>query len=95
MICAIYASDKQRQMYLYVEKRDDFSKVPALLLMHFGRPRFVMLFPLNGRKLLVNADIHQVKQALSSDGYYLQLPPLPENLLDQHLLAQGHQEPLT
>jgi uncharacterized protein YcgL (UPF0745 family) len=46
-----------------------------------------MILPLDGRKKLVNADLDKVKQALVDQGYYLQLPPPPENLLKQHLSA--------
>ena len=48
-----------------------------------------MILPLDGRKKLVNADIEKVKQALTEQGYYLQLPPPPEDLLKQHLSAMG------
>jgi len=50
-----------------------------------------MLLPLDGRKKLVNADLEKVKQALSEQGYYLQLPPPSENLLKKHLAEQGKQ----
>ena len=40
-------------------------------------------------KKLVNADIEKVKQALTEQGYYLQLPPPPEDLLKQHLSVMG------
>lgn len=51
----------------------------------FGQPQLAMILPLDGRKKLVNADIEKVKQALAEHGYYLQLPPPPEDLLKQHL----------
>jgi uncharacterized protein YcgL (UPF0745 family) len=44
-----------------------------------------MLFPLNGSKKLIAADINKVKQDLEEQGYYLQLPPPIENLLAGHL----------
>jgi len=47
--------------------------------------------PLDGRKKLANADLEKVKQALVDQGYYLQIPPPPENLLKQHLQASGKQ----
>lgn len=50
----------------------------------FGTPQMAMLLPLDGRKKLVNADLEKVKQALSEQGYYLQLPPPSENLLKKH-----------
>ncbi len=89
MFCVIYRSTKRDQAYLYVEKKDDFSRVPAALLEQFGPRQLAMLLPLDGRKKLVNADLEKVKTALAEQGYYLQLPPPPENLLKQHLAEQG------
>ena len=84
MFCVIYRSSKQDQTYLYVENKDDFSRVPPELMAHFGKPVLSMLFPLNGSKKLVAADINKVKQDLEEQGYYLQLPPPVENLLTLH-----------
>ncbi|QRG77473.1 YcgL domain-containing protein [Citrobacter sp. R56] len=89
MFCVIYRSTKRDQTYLYVEKKDDFSRVPEELLKGFGQPQLAMILPLDGRKKLANADLDKVKQALAEQGYYLQLPPPPENLLKQHLSVAG------
>nr|WP_318381372.1 YcgL domain-containing protein [uncultured Enterobacter sp.] len=91
MFCVIYRSAKREQTYLYVEKKDDFSRVPDALMQSFGQPQLAMLFPLDGRKQLANADIEKVKEALNNQGYYLQMPPPVENLLKQHLAA-GNKE---
>lgn len=80
MLCAIYKSIKKEEMYLYVAKRDDFSRVPNELLSVFGKPQFVMLFNLNGEKRLARAENQDVLQKIEQDGYYLQLPPPPEDL---------------
>lgn len=90
MFCAIYRSNKRDQTYLYVEKRDDFSRVPAELMQSFGQPILTMLLPLDGKKQLAHADLSKVKEMLSAQGYYLQLPPPPENLLKEHLASQGN-----
>lgn len=79
MFCVIYRSSKRDQTYLYVEKKDDFSRVPEELMKGFGQPQLAMILPLDGRKKLVNADIEKVKLALTEQGYYLQLPPPPED----------------
>ncbi|MCH6801459.1 hypothetical protein BEC55_17300 [Escherichia coli] len=89
MFCVIYRSSKRDQTYLYVDKKDDFSRVPEELMKGFGQPQLAMILPLDGRKKLVNADIEKVKQALTEQGYYLQLPPPPEDLLKQHLSVMG------
>ncbi|NIY46829.1 YcgL domain-containing protein [Cedecea colo] len=85
MFCVIYRSNKRDQTYLYVEKKDDFSRVPEELMKGFGEPRLAMILPLDGSKKLANADFDKVKQALKDQGYYLQLPPPPESLLKMHL----------
>ena len=69
MFCVIYRSSKRDQTYLYVEKKDDFSRVPEELMKGFGQPQLAMILPLDGRKKLVNADIEKVKQALTEQGY--------------------------
>lgn len=89
MFCVIYRSPRREQTYLYVEKKDDFSRVPEALMQGFGKPQLAMLLPLDGRKKLVNADLEKVKDALKTQGYYLQLPPPPEDLLKQHLVSSG------
>ena len=79
MFCVIYRSSKRDQTYLYVEKKDDFSRVPEELMKGFGQPQLAMILPLD----------EKVKQALTEQGYYLQLPPPPEDLLKQHLSVMG------
>lgn len=85
MFCVIYRSSKRDQTYLYVEKKDDFSRVPAELMNSFGHPTLAMILPLDGSKKLANADLGAVKKALEEQGYYLQLPPPPESLLKMHI----------
>ncbi|ARJ43468.1 hypothetical protein B1H58_16445 [Pantoea alhagi] len=85
MFCVIYRSPQRDQTYLYVEKKDDFSRVPEELLRGFGKPQLAMVLPLERTKKLANADIEKVKLALHEQGYYLQLPPPVEDLLKIHL----------
>lgn len=85
MLCAIYKSPKKEGMYLYVAKRDQFDAVPEALRQVFGKPQFVMLFNLNGNKPLQNADNDTVRAKIETDGFYLQMPPPPENLHRQFL----------
>jgi len=85
MLCVIYRSPKRDQTYLYVEKKDDFSRVPEDLMKSFGTPQLAMVLSLEGREKLASADIEKVKEALKEEGFYLQVPPPLENLLNQHL----------
>lgn len=85
MYCVIYRSTKRDQTYLYVEKKDDFSRVPEELMKGFGTPVLAMMLPLDGSKKLAQTSLDKVKNALDQDGYYLQIPPPPESLLTMHL----------
>lgn len=85
MLCAVYKSSKKQETYLYVPGRDDFSKVPDALLKTFGTPIFLMIMPLKKDRELARVDIDKLRQELTIKGYYLQLPPPPENLLKAHL----------
>ncbi|MDG6882362.1 YcgL domain [Phocoenobacter uteri] len=82
MICAIYRSSKKEGMYLYIEKKEDFSSLPEELLNSFGKPQFAMLFNLKGEKQLRIASNDEVLNTIKQQGFYLQVPPLPENLLN-------------
>jgi len=84
MLCVIYKSSKKDQTYLFVKQREDFSDVPPALMSTFGKPTLVTVLNLAGKDKLAMADISKVKSNLTGQGYYLQLPPPQENLLDQH-----------
>lgn len=85
MICAIYRSTKRDQTYLYIEKKDDFSRILDELLQSFGEPQFAMLLNLADRQRLAHADIEKVKKALVEQGFYLQVPPPVESMLNTYL----------
>ncbi|SFC13965.1 YcgL domain-containing protein [Pseudoalteromonas denitrificans] len=82
MLSAIYKSSRKADTYLFVEKRDDFTKVPQALLDTFSKPVFVMIINLATRDTLAGSDIEKVKHSLAEQGYYLQLPPPVENMLE-------------
>lgn len=84
-LCAIYKSPKKEGMFLYVAKRDQFDSVPEALRQMFGKPQFVMLFNLTGEKQLKRSKNEEVLQAIQTQGFFLQMPPPPENLLKTFL----------
>lgn len=76
---------------IYMSKKRTISHAfPDELMYSFGTPKLAMILPLDGRKKLIHADLDKVKQALTDQGYYLQLPPPSENLLKKHLAEQGN-----
>lgn len=84
MLCVIYKSAKKAQTYLFVKTRDDFSSVPEALMTTFGTPILVTLTNLATKEKLAFANLEKVKTSLNEQGYYLQLPPPPEDLLKKH-----------
>ncbi|MCJ2375670.1 YcgL domain-containing protein [Vibrio sp. ZSDZ34] len=91
MLCSIYKSSKKEGMYLYVNKKDDFSQVPDTLLEMFGKPIFVMVIKIEQRKL-ASVDVEKVKESLKLEGFFLQLPPPPVNLLERHKELKAKQK---
>ncbi|MCU4675750.1 YcgL domain-containing protein [Catenovulum sp. 2E275] len=94
MLCAVYKSRRLEDSYLYVRERDKFGDVPEPLLEKFGAPEFVLVLNLAKRTSLAIADIDKVKAELLAKGFFLQMPPPKENLLDEHkaiLKKQGKQ----
>lgn len=75
MDCVIYRSGKKIDTYLFVEKEDDFERVPRALLDMLGQLELVMSLNLDDREKLAQADPNDIKMSLREQGYYLQLPP--------------------
>ncbi|MBU2917168.1 MAG: hypothetical protein ACJAZB_000529 [Psychrosphaera sp.] len=91
-LCTIYKCSKKADAFLYVEKADDFSKVPEALRTLIGTPKLFMTLDLDGRKKLGQADLAKVKSELTDNGFYLQLPPPEKNLLDQYKELNGYSD---
>lgn len=75
MKCAIYKGDRKQDTYLYIEREDDFSRVPEALLRMLGQLQRVMTLELTEGRTLAQADPEQVRRQLVEQGYYLQMPP--------------------
>lgn len=82
MLCTIYKSAKKEGTYLYVAKKDDFSQVPEQLMQMFGKPILVMTLNITSREL-AQVDVAKVKNDLVEQGFFLQLPPQKENVLEE------------
>jgi uncharacterized protein YcgL (UPF0745 family) len=82
MQCFIYKSLKKSELYLYIEKKDDFSKIPETLLNSFGRLEFVMDLELIVDLKLAREDVNKVLASLKDKGFFVQIPPttIPEVL---------------
>lgn len=76
MQCFIYKSLKKDQLYLYIDKKDDFSRVPEDLFNSFGKIEFVMELDLTPERKLAKEDPVRVIDSLKSKGFFVQLPPI-------------------
>ena len=85
MQCFIYKSLKKDELYLYLDKKDDFSALPEALLQSFGKLSFVMELELSPQRKLAREDVEKVIAGLRNKGFFVQMPPtivpsaLPEN----------------
>ena len=87
-LSAVYKSLRKVDTYLYIQHKDDFSKVPQSLMQQFGEPQFVMQVPLDKRERVAGIHVDTLMQKLQDDGFYLQLPPTAQSLLKAHLTRQ-------
>ena len=77
----IYKSSRKDELYLYIEQKDDFSKVPQELYNSMGKePIFVMQICLSPMKSLAREDIIKVIENIEKQGYHVQMPPPVHNI---------------
>ena len=78
MHCFIYKSLKKDYLYLYIVKKDDFSRVPDALVNSLGKMEFVMDLKLSPERKLAREDVGKVIESLKEQGFFVQLPPQKE-----------------
>ncbi len=78
MICTVYRSARHEGMYLYVPKSEDLSRVPEALLQRFGKAELAMTLLLHPERQLARVDVGKVLDELQDQGFYLQMPPRPD-----------------
>ncbi|BFM15263.1 YcgL domain-containing protein [Maricurvus nonylphenolicus] len=78
LLCDIYKSPKDNDMYLYVKKQEGLERVPEALIERFGKPTHVMTLVLTPGKKLARVSVEKLIEQLDQSGFYLQLPPQPE-----------------
>ena len=81
----VYKSTHKDEMYLYVDKKEDLSRVPEPLLKQFGTPKKVMLIPLTPEKKLARAQAQDVLDQVKEQGFYLQMPPAKSEQVDDYV----------
>ncbi|MEM0911266.1 MAG: YcgL domain-containing protein [Pseudomonadota bacterium] len=88
MFYAVYKSPKKSDTYLYIAKKDDFSAVPKALMATFGAPKFVLVANIQDRETFAGLEVAEFEKKFQEKGFYLQLPPKVESLLEHHRNGQ-------
>ena len=78
LIANIYRSAKKEGMYLYVQKDKPFSELPEALTKQFGYPHLAMTLVLTPDRKLARANARNVIRGIQQNGFYLQMPPIPD-----------------
>lgn len=83
LICDIYKSPRDEEMYLYVNKTEALTRVPEALLEKFGKPRHIMTLLLEPGKKLARVEVERVMEQIESSGFYLQMPPAKDQEMNE------------
>ncbi|MGB5398531.1 MAG: YcgL domain-containing protein [Gammaproteobacteria bacterium] len=70
----IYRCSRKPDMYIYLAERDDFSKVPAVVMNGLGITEFAMELEITEDRQLARVDASKVLQNMKTHGFHLQLP---------------------
>ena len=76
MLCFIYKSLKKDQLYVYINTKDDFSKIPENLFNSLGELKFVMELELTPQQKLARIEPEKVIASLDEKGFFIQMPPV-------------------
>ncbi len=83
LICDIYKSPRDEEMYLYVNKTEALTRVPEALLEKFGTPRHIMTLLLEPGKKLARVEVERVMEQIEASGFYLQMPPAKDQQMNE------------
>jgi uncharacterized protein len=75
LLCTIYRSNREREMYLYINRAEGLSRVPEELLARLGAISEVMTIKLTPERKLARAKAPDVLASIAAKGFYIQLPP--------------------
>lgn len=75
LLCEVYRSPREQEMYLYVNKSEGLAQVPPDLLKRFGVPELVTILLMTPERKLARATAEQVIESIGERGFYLQMPP--------------------
>ena len=75
VLCTVYRSSREAELYVYVRREDGLSRVPETLLAKLGVISEVLTLKLTPTRKLARANAADVLGSIEEKGFYLQLPP--------------------
>ncbi len=84
----VFRSSRREEMYLYVDKARGLEGVPEPLMTRFGEAQPVMSLLLEPARKLARADAAEVLASIEEHGFYLQMPPTPEELMRRNKASE-------
>ena len=73
--CSVFKSSKKKEMFIYVDRKQDLTTLPEALVSVFGEPVHVLDMVLTPQKKLARVDASKVLESIAEQGFYLQMPP--------------------
>jgi uncharacterized protein YcgL (UPF0745 family) len=83
-LVVVYRSPRVENMYLYVDRQEGTARVPEELLTRFGEPEEALSLALTPERSLARVQGSTVLEAIERSGYYLQLPPAPDEWVNKN-----------
>lgn len=83
-LVVVYRSPRVENMYLFVDRQEGTARVPEELLTRFGEPEEALSLELTPERSLARVHGRTVLDAIELSGYYLQLPPAPDDWVKQN-----------
>lgn len=80
----VYKSQRKEGTYIYLARRDDFQVLPAPLAQSLGPLQFVLEVALTEDRRLAVVDPVRVRDELTRNGFFLQVPPSVVPMLARH-----------
>lgn len=74
----VYKSLRKADTYVYLAERDAHDALPEPLRAQLGGLEFVLEVELTPERRLARVDAAQVREALASRGFFIQVPPPPD-----------------
>lgn len=74
----VYKSLRKADTYVYLAEREAFDALPEPVRAQLGALEFVLEVDLAPGRRLARVDVAQVREALTSRGFFIQVPPPPD-----------------